>query len=106
MIDHVGMEVGDIAQISVLDYPKADPEAPLVKLGIASVDRNKPVVMCIGHNVMPSVGIIDYAKENKVDDKIEIVGLCCTAHRHNKILQSRKNSWSNQLGTSFHPRQD
>ena len=29
---------------------------------------------------MPSVGIIDYAKETKVDDKIEVVGLCCTAH--------------------------
>ena len=80
MIDHVGMEVGDIAQISTLGYPKADPEAPLVKLGIGSVDRTKPVIMCIGHNVVPSVGIIDYAKENKVDDKIEIVGLCCTAH--------------------------
>ncbi|HIJ09061.1 TPA: CO dehydrogenase/acetyl-CoA synthase complex subunit epsilon [Candidatus Bathyarchaeota archaeon] len=80
MVDHVGMEVGDIAQISALGYPKADPEAPLVKLGIGSVDRTKPVVMCIGHNVVPSVGIIDYAKENKVDDQIEVVGLCCTAH--------------------------
>ncbi len=79
MIDHVGMEVGDIAQISALGFPKADADAPLVKLGIASVDRTKPVIMCIGHNVMPSVGIIDYAKDNKVDDKIEIVGLCCTA---------------------------
>jgi acetyl-CoA decarbonylase/synthase complex subunit alpha len=80
MCDHAGMEVGDIAQISALGYPKADPEAPLVKLGIASVDRTKPVVMCIGHNVVPSVGIIDYAKEKKVDDKIEVVGSCCTSH--------------------------
>src|SRR5208337_4276096 len=80
MIDHLGMEVGDIAQISVLGFPKAEPEAPLVKLGIGSVDTSKPVIMCIGHNVIPSVGIIDYAKDNKVDDKIEVVGLCCTAH--------------------------
>jgi acetyl-CoA decarbonylase/synthase complex subunit alpha len=80
MCDHVGMEVGDIAQISALGYPKADPEAPLVKLGIGSVEREKPVIMCIGHNVVPSVGIIDYAKETKVDDKIEVVGLCCTSH--------------------------
>ncbi|HTY74315.1 MAG TPA: CO dehydrogenase/acetyl-CoA synthase complex subunit alpha [Candidatus Nanoarchaeia archaeon] len=80
MVDHVGMEVGDIAQISTLGYPKADPEAPLVKLGIGSVDRTKPVIMCIGHNVVPSVGIIDYAKDTKVDEKIEVVGLCCTAH--------------------------
>ncbi|MEM2099300.1 MAG: CO dehydrogenase/acetyl-CoA synthase complex subunit alpha, partial [Candidatus Bathyarchaeia archaeon] len=80
MIDHVGMEVGDIAQISTFGFPKADPEAPLVPLGIGTVDTSKPVIMCIGHNVVPSVGIIDYAKENKIDDKIEVVGLCCTAH--------------------------
>ena len=79
MIDHVGMEVGDIAQISALNFPKADPEAPLISLGIGSVDTSKPVIMCIGHNVVPSVGIIDYAKDNKLDDKIEVVGLCCTA---------------------------
>jgi acetyl-CoA decarbonylase/synthase complex subunit alpha len=80
MCDHIGMEVGDIAQISAFNYPKADPEAPLVKLGIGSVDRTKPVIMCIGHNVVPSIGIIDYAKENKIDENIEVVGLCCTAH--------------------------
>jgi acetyl-CoA decarbonylase/synthase complex subunit alpha len=80
MIDHVGMEIGDIAQTSTFGFPKADPEAPLVSLGIGTVDTSKPVIMCIGHNVVPSVGIIDYAKENQMDDKIEIVGLCCTAH--------------------------
>lgn len=80
MIDHIGMEVGDIAQVSTLGMPKAEPEAPLVSLGIGTVDTTKPVIMCIGHNVIPSVGIIDYAKDNKLDDKIEVVGLCCTAH--------------------------
>ncbi len=80
MVDHVGMEVGDIVQTSTLGFPKAEPEAPLVSLGIGTVDTSKPVIMCIGHNVVPSVGIIDYAKETKVDDKIEVVGLCCTAH--------------------------
>jgi len=80
MIDHVGMEVGDIAQVSTLGFPKADPEAPLVQLGIGTVDASKPVIMCIGHNVIPSVGIIDYMKENDLGDKLEVVGLCCTAH--------------------------
>ncbi|MCJ7560416.1 CO dehydrogenase/acetyl-CoA synthase complex subunit alpha [Candidatus Bathyarchaeota archaeon] len=80
MIDHVGMEVGDIAQVSTLGFPKADPEAPLVQLGIGTVDTSKPVIMCIGHNVIPSVGIIDYMKENDLGDKLEVVGLCCTAH--------------------------
>jgi acetyl-CoA decarbonylase/synthase complex subunit alpha len=80
MIDHVGMEVGDIAQVSTLDYPRADPEAPIVEMGIGTVDRSKPVIMAIGHNVVPSVGIIDYMKDNNLDDKLEVVGLCCTAH--------------------------
>jgi len=80
MCDHIGMEVGDIAQISAFNYPKAEPDTPLVKLGIGTVDRTKPVIMCIGHNVVPSIGIIDYAKEKKVDESIEVVGLCCTAH--------------------------
>lgn len=80
MIDHLGMEIGDIAQVSTLNYPKADPEAPIVEMGIGTVDRSKPVIMAIGHNVVPSVGIIDYMKDNKLDDKLEVVGLCCTAH--------------------------
>jgi len=26
------------------------------------------------------VAIIDYARDNKIDDDVEVVGLCCTAH--------------------------
>jgi anaerobic carbon-monoxide dehydrogenase, CODH/ACS complex subunit alpha len=39
MIDHLGMEIGDIAQVSALDFPKADPEAPLIQMGIGTVDQ-------------------------------------------------------------------
>ena len=78
-IDQVGMEVADIAQISTFNFPKADPEAPLIEMGIGTVDTSKPVIMCIGHNVVPSVGIIDYMKDNNLADKLEVVGLCCTA---------------------------
>ena len=78
-IDQVGMEVADMAQISAFDFPKADPEAPLIEMGIGTVDTSKPVIMCIGHNVVPSVGIIDYMKDNDLADKLEVVGLCCTA---------------------------
>jgi acetyl-CoA decarbonylase/synthase complex subunit alpha len=80
MIDHVGMEVADIAQIAAFGFPKADPEAPLVSLGFGTVNVEKPVILCIGHNIVPSVGIIDYIKENGFDDEIEVCGLCCTAH--------------------------
>ncbi|MEM1784916.1 MAG: CO dehydrogenase/acetyl-CoA synthase complex subunit alpha [Candidatus Bathyarchaeia archaeon] len=80
MIDHLGLEVADIAQIAAFGFPKADPNAPLVDLGCGVVDSSKPVILCIGHNVIPSVGIIDYITDNALNDKIEVVGLCCTAH--------------------------
>ena len=90
MVDQVGMEVADIAQISTLNFPKADPEAPLIQMGIGTVDTSKPVIMCIGHNVVPSVGIIDYMKESKMDDKMEVVGLCCTAFDNTRYYNRAK----------------
>ncbi|MEM3458541.1 MAG: CO dehydrogenase/acetyl-CoA synthase complex subunit alpha [Candidatus Bathyarchaeia archaeon] len=80
MVDHVGMEVADIAQIAAYGFPKADPEAPLVDLGYGTINVEKPVILCIGHNVVPSIGIIDYMKDNGHDGEIEVCGLCCTAH--------------------------
>ncbi len=68
-IDQVGMEVADISQISAFDFPKADPEAPLIEMGIGTVDKSKPVIMCIGHNVVPSIGIIDYMNNNNLADQ-------------------------------------
>jgi len=90
MADQVGMEVADIAQVSTLNFPKADPEAPLIQMGIGTVDTSKPVIMCIGHNVVPSVGIIDYMKESKLDDKMEVVGLCCTAFDNTRYYDRAK----------------
>ncbi len=80
MIDHLGLEVADIAQISVLGYPKADPEAPLVDLGFGVADIAKPTILVIGHNVPSSVGIIDYLTDKGLLGKVEVVGICCTAH--------------------------
>ncbi len=80
MADQVGMEVADIAQISVFGFPKADPEAPLVELGFAVADVKKPTILVIGHNVPSAVGIVDYMKKKDLMDKVEVVGICCTAH--------------------------
>ena len=79
MIDHVAMEAADTAQISALGFPKGDPEAPLVELGLGAVDISKPVIMCVGHNVIPTSGIVDYVTANNLTGKVEVVGLCCTA---------------------------
>ncbi|MBS7605840.1 MAG: CO dehydrogenase/acetyl-CoA synthase complex subunit alpha [Candidatus Bathyarchaeia archaeon] len=80
MIDHVALEIADIAQISALGYPKADPEAPLVELGLGVVDSTKPVIMVVGHNVPPAAAIVDHLIENNLYGGVEVVGLCCTAH--------------------------
>ncbi|NIN52594.1 MAG: CO dehydrogenase/acetyl-CoA synthase complex subunit epsilon [Nitrososphaeria archaeon] len=80
MLDHVALEVADIMQIAALGMPKGDPEAPLTEMGYGSIDITKPVIMCIGHNVLPSVDIIDYLMDNDLFGEVEIGGLCCTAH--------------------------
>jgi acetyl-CoA decarbonylase/synthase complex subunit alpha len=80
MVDHVGMEVADIAQIAVFSFPKADPNAPLVDLGLGTVNVEKPVILVIGHNVVPSIGIIDYMRDNGLEENLEICGICCSAH--------------------------
>jgi acetyl-CoA decarbonylase/synthase complex subunit alpha len=80
MIDHLGMEVADIAQVAALGFPKADPEAPLVDLGYGTIDIQKPMILCIGHNVVPATGIVDYLKDQGLQGEVEVAGLCCTAH--------------------------
>lgn len=80
MIDQVGMEIADLAQISVLGYPKADPEAPLTDIGWGAIDSSKPVILVIGHNVPPAADIMDYLLENKLVNRVELCGICCTAH--------------------------
>jgi CO dehydrogenase/acetyl-CoA synthase alpha subunit len=77
MLDHLGMEIADITQISALSFPKGEPEPKLAAVGFSSVDTGKPVILCIGHNVATGVEIVDYAEENKKD--VEIAGICCTA---------------------------
>ena len=80
MLDHVAMEVADISQIATLGMPKGEPEPGMAQLGYGSIDATKPVIMCIGHNVLPSIDIIDYLMENDLFGEVEIGGLCCTAH--------------------------
>ena len=87
MLDHVALEVSDLMQIASLGFPKGEPDTQMAELGYGTIDITKPVIMCIGHNVLPSVDIIDYMMENNLFDKVEIGGLCCTAQdmsRYNK----------------------
>lgn len=80
MVDQVGMEIADLAQISVYGFPKAEPEAALTDLGFGVADISKPTILVIGHNVPSSIGIIDYLTDKGLLGKVEVVGICCTAH--------------------------
>lgn len=80
MLDHVGMEVSDVVQMSCYPMPRAETDTPLVDVGMGSIDSSKPVVICIGHNVAAVTYIMDYMDEQDLFDKVEIAGLCCTAH--------------------------
>lgn len=92
MVDHLGMEICDIAQIAAFDFPKGDPTPKLIESGYSSINKNKPIVLCVGHNVATSVEIIDYAESNNLD--VEMCGICCTAldmgrYTANKKTQSK-----------------
>lgn len=90
MIDHVGLEIADIAQVSALGLPKADPEAPLADLGFGVADIKKPTILVIGHNVPSSVGVIDYLTDKGMLNDVEVVGICCTAHDMTRYSSSAK----------------
>jgi acetyl-CoA decarbonylase/synthase complex subunit alpha len=79
MLDHVGMEVADIAQIVGFNYPTSVADTPLVDLGWASVDKSKPVILFVGHNPATSTVVIDYLRESNLYDQVEVCGVCCTA---------------------------
>jgi acetyl-CoA decarbonylase/synthase complex subunit alpha len=79
MLDHVGMEVADIAQIVGFNYPTSVADTPLVGLGWNSVDKTKPIICFIGHNPATSTVVVDYLRENGLYDKVEFCGICCTA---------------------------
>jgi acetyl-CoA decarbonylase/synthase complex subunit alpha len=90
MLDHVAMEVADIEQIATLNMPKGAADAPLTELGFGSIDPSKAVIMCIGHNVLPSVDIIDYLMERDLFSEVEVGGLCCTAHDNSRYNNRAK----------------
>lgn len=79
MLDHVGMEVADIAQIVGFNYPTSVAETPMIEMGWGAVDKSKPVILVVGHNPATSTTLIDYLRDNDLYDKVEVCGICCTA---------------------------
>jgi acetyl-CoA decarbonylase/synthase complex subunit alpha len=79
MLDHVGMEVADIAQIVGFGFPTSVADTPIVELGWGAIDKTKPVILVSGHNPATSTVLIDYLREHNLEDQVEVCGLCCTA---------------------------
>lgn len=79
MLDHVGMEVADIAQIVGFDFPTSVADTPMIDMGWNAVDRSKPIILLVGHNPATSCTVVDYLRENGLYDKVELAGICCTA---------------------------
>lgn len=80
MLDNVALEISDIAQISGLNFPKGDPNATLIDIGMGVVDKSKPVILCVGHNVAPGAETIDFLEKEGLYGQVEVAGICCTAH--------------------------
>ncbi len=79
MLDNLALEVADIAQVSAMGMPKGDADAPLIQIGMGAIDRSKPVVLCVGHNVAPGSEVIDYLEDKGEYGSVEVAGICCTA---------------------------
>jgi len=90
MLDHVVMEAADIAQIAGFNYPTSVADTPLVGLGWGSVDKSKAVVLCVGHNPVTAIPIVDYINANNLQDKVEVAGICCTALEITRRSQAAK----------------
>ncbi len=80
MIDNLVKEIADIAQIVGYNYPKGDEDAPLAEIGMGVVDTRKATILTIGHNAIVGIEILDYIDKNNLNDKVEVVGICCTSH--------------------------
>jgi len=90
MLDHLGMEVADIAQIVGFNYPTSIADTPLVDLGWASVDKSKPIICFVGHNPATSTVVVDYLQENNLYDQVEVCGICCTALETSRYTSKTK----------------
>ncbi len=78
MLDSLAKEASDMIQMIAFKYPMGA-DVPLVDIGVGCVDTDKPIILVIGHNVIPSVAIIDYLDEHDMRDLVEVAGICCTA---------------------------
>ena len=84
MLDLLGMEICDMLQIVAYDMPRGAADAPLIEIGMGTLDQNKGVLIAYGHNLAAGAEAMIYAENNNLWDKVDIGGVCCTAHDLNQ----------------------
>lgn len=85
MLDLLGMEICDMLQIVAYDMPRGAADAPLIEIGMGTLDQNKGVLIAYGHNLAAGAEAMIYAESQNLWDKVDIGGVCCTAHDLNRI---------------------
>ncbi len=85
MLDLLGMEICDVMQVVAYNMPRGAADAPLIEIGMGTLDQNKGVLIAYGHNLAAGAEAMIYAEENGLWDKVDIGGVCCTAHDLNRI---------------------
>ena len=85
MLDLLGMEICDMLQIVAYDMPRGAADAPIIEIGMGTLDQNKGVLIAYGHNLAAGAEAMIYAENNNLWDKVDIGGVCCTAHDLNRI---------------------
>jgi acetyl-CoA decarbonylase/synthase complex subunit alpha len=102
MLDDLGMEISDLIQIVAYDMPRGDANAPLVEIGMGTMDQNKGVLIAYGHNLAAGAEAGIYAEEKNLWDKVDIGGVCCTAHDLTRIAEAgREGVIAKDLGPKF-----
>jgi len=100
MLDLLGMEICDMLQIVAYDMPRGDADAPLIEIGMGTLDQNKGVLIAYGHNLAAGAEAMIFAEANNLWDKVDIGGVCCTAHDLNRIgLATGRPDLPKGLGT-------
>jgi len=80
LCDSVGMEIADAVQIAAYGFPVGEPDVPNVELGMGTMDfEDKATILMIGHNVAPGIELVDYMREEGLEDKVDVGAICCTA---------------------------
>ncbi|MDY7031785.1 MAG: 4Fe-4S dicluster domain-containing protein [Thermodesulfobacteriota bacterium] len=69
------LSAGDQELLDVKDYPQ-----PYTQVGLGTVDKTKPVVVFVGNDFLPAYEAVQFIKENKLEDRVEVCGVGSAGH--------------------------